>query len=384
MVQKIRYGMVGGGEGAFIGDVHRKAAALDGDYELVCGAFSGNPDKSTRSGKTLGISENRCYQDFASMIQEEAELPAQQRMQCVVIVTPNHLHFPVAGAALKNGFHVMSDKPATFSLAECKELAELINESGLLYGLTHTYTGYPIVYEARNLIKDGQLGNIRKIIVEYIQGWLTSAIEQEGQKQAGWRLDPGQAGVSCCMGDIGVHAFNLAEFVTGLQVDSVSAELNRIVPGRVLDDDGTVLLKFNNRASGVLISSQICTGEENCLRLRIYGDKAGLEWNQMEPNTLWIKHADRPAEMVRAGTAYLGTDALAQTRLPAGHPEGYIEAFANLYRNFAEQIHNHMNGDKIDKTSVPGITEALRGMAFIETVVASSNNNNEWLSMPEF
>lgn len=372
--------MVGGGTGAFIGDVHRKAAALDGEYELVCGVFSGSPERSTSSGEKLGIGEDRSYPDFLTMMEKESALAPEQRMQCVVIVTPNHLHFPVAEAALRNGFHVMSDKPATLNLDECRQLDQLLRQTGLLYGLTHTYTGYPVIYEARKRVTDGQLGKIRKVIVEYIQGWLSDPIEQQGQKQASWRVDPELAGASCCMGDIGVHGFNLAEFVTGLQVSNVSAELNSIVDGRVLDDDGTVLLKFNNDASGVLLASQICTGEENCLRLRVYGDKAGLEWNQMEPNSLWLKYADRPAEMVRAGTGYLGQDAVAQTRLPAGHPEGYIEAFANIYRNFAAQVRSHGNNDQYK--FVPGITEALRGMAFIETVVESSNNNSKWLTLP--
>ena len=283
---KVRMGMVGGGEGAFIGAVHRMAAAIDGEIELVCGAFSSDPERSARSGSALHLDTDRVYTDYQTMMQAEAALPADQRMQFVAIVTPNHLHFPVAEAALQAGFHVMSDKPATFDLAEALKLRELVEETGLLYGLTHTYTGYPLVKEARQRIAQGQLGNIRKVVVEYPQGWLADRQEDEDNKQAAWRLDPAQAGISSCMGDIGVHAANLAEYVTGLSISELCADLHAFVEGRELDDDGSILLRFNNGARGLLYASQVCVGEENAIRLRVYGEKGGLEWAQQEPNTL--------------------------------------------------------------------------------------------------
>lgn len=378
---KIRYGMIGGGEGALIGSVHRQAAALDGEYELVCGAFSAKADRSLSSGLALGLTSTRCYPDFTTMMQQEALLPADQRMQCVVIVTPNHLHWPVAQAALQQGFHVLSDKPATFNLAECRALAALLQTTGLLYGLTHPYIAYPMVQEARALVAAGTLGTVNKVIVEYIQGWLATPLEQSGNKQAGWRVDPAQSGISCCMGDIGVHAFNLAEFVSGLSVIRLRGELNHLVGNRVLDDDGMASLRFDNGAHGVLLASQICTGEENGIRLRVFGDKAGLDWRHADANSLWLHHADKPAERLRTGTAYTGVAARRYTRIPAGHPEGYIEAFANIYRSFAAQIRAHATGGTVQQPA-PGITAALRGMAFIETVVDSANREGEWLPFP--
>jgi predicted dehydrogenase len=313
------------------------------------------------------------------MMEREAALPADQRMQCVVIVTPNDQHYGPAAAALKHGFHVMSDKPATFNLDECRKLAALLHQTKLLYGLTHPYTAYPVIQQARELVANGTLGAVRKIIVEYIQGWLSAPIERNAPV---WRLDPRRAGVSCCMGDIGVHAFNLAEYVTGLNTLRLSAELSSIVNGRSLDDDGTVLLHFDNGARGTLLASQVCTGEENNLRLRIYGDKAGLDWSQMEPNSLWLRHADKPVELIRTGNGYMGAAAKAFTRVPSGHPEGYIEAFANLYRNFASQIRAHGSDTKVAHEA-PGIRAALRGMAFIETVVRSDAADNVWLDLPD-
>lgn len=378
MKQAIRYGMVGGGAGAFIGAVHRHAAQLDGEYELVCGAFSSDAVRAVKSGIALGLPEARCYPDYNAMMAREAALPAEERMQCVVIVTPNDQHYGPAAAALKHGFHVMSDKPATFNLDECRQLASLLHQTRLLYGLTHPYTGYPVIQQARELVASGALGTVRKIIVEYIQGWLAAPLERSAPV---WRLDPRKAGVSCCMGDIGVHAFNLAEYVSGLYATRLSAELSSIVNGRSLDDDGTVLMHFDNGARGTLLASQICTGEENNLRLRVYGDKASLDWSQMEPNSLWLRHASKPVELFRAGTGYMGSAAQAFTRVPAGHPEGYIEAFANLYRNFAAQIRAHGTGALVAHEA-PGIRAALRGMAFIETVVRSDAADNVWLDLP--
>lgn len=377
-MQRVRYGMVGGGEGAFIGAVHRMAARLDDAWELVCGAFSSSAEKSRRSGAALGLTPQRCYDNFEQMMAREAALPAAQRMQCVVIVTPNRTHLPVARAALAHGFHVLSDKPATASLAECNELAASLRAARLQYGLTHPYTGYPMIREARARIARGELGTVRKVLVEYLQGWLAAPIEREGHKQAAWRTDPAEAGASCCMGDIGVHAFQLAEFVSGLTVQKISADLHSVVAGRKLDDDGAVLLRFTGDASGVLMASQVCTGEENNLRLRIYGDRAGIDWHQMEPNSLWLKPIDGPAQLLRTGVAGTGETAAAAQRTPSGHPEGYIEAFANIYREFAAQL----QGKTVD--TVPGITDALRGMAFVETAVASSAAGNQWRELPRF
>ncbi len=374
--------MVGGGEGAFIGAVHRIAAALDGEIELVCGAFSSKPERSRTSGAALGLPDSRVYDDYDSMMQAEAALAEDVRMQFVAIVTPNNTHFPVAAAALKSGFHVLSDKPATLNLAEALTLREILNETGLLYGLTHTYNGYPMVKEARARIARGELGSIRKIVVEYPQGWLADRQEDTDNKQASWRLDPSQAGVSSCMGDIGVHAANLAEYVSGHHISEICADLTAFVPGRELDDDGSVLLRFANGAKGVLHASQICIGEENAIRIYVYGDKGGLSWQQQEPNTLWLKWPDRPTEMLRTGGAYLGTEAAANTRTPMGHPEGYLEAFANLYLAFAGQIRAHDAGEAPDARAAdcPGIEEAIRGMTFIELAVSSSASDVKWHS----
>ncbi|MBT3410032.1 MAG: Gfo/Idh/MocA family oxidoreductase [Halieaceae bacterium] len=373
-------GMVGGGEGAFIGGIHRMAAAMDGEIELVCGAFSSDPERSAQSGAMLYLEPERVYGDYRQMMSAEAALPADQRMQFVAIVTPNDLHFPVAEAALGAGFHVLSDKPATLSLAQALQLRERVRDSGLLYGLTHTYTGYPLVKEARERISRGELGKIRKVVVEYTQGWLADRQEDLGNKQASWRLNPAQAGVSSCMGDIGVHAANLAEYVSGLNITEVCADLSAFVEGRELDDDGSILLRLERGAKGVLMASQVCVGEENALSLRIYGENGGLEWRQQEPNTLWLKWADRPTEMLRSGGAYLGDLAGVNTRTPMGHPEGYLEAFANVYMAFTAQIRAHEAGsDKnLRSRDCPGIEEAVRGMNFIELAVTASGSDIKW------
>lgn len=379
MLPRIRYGMVGGGQGAFIGAVHRMAARLDDQYELVCGAFSSNAERALESGVDLGIARERSYSDYSTMFEREAVLPAERRMQCVVIVTPNRMHLPIASAALDYGFHVLSDKPATATLAECRALAAKLRASGLQYALTHPYTAYPMAREARERISRGELGVIRKVITEYTQGWLAEPIEQYGNKQARWRLDPAQAGISSCMADIGVHAFNLAEFVTGLKVRELCAELRSVVPGRKLDDDGTVLLRFDNGATGVLLASQVCVGDENNIRLRVYGEKASLDWQQMEPNSLWFRPLDAPAQLLRTGVAGTGGAATAATRIPAGHPEGFLEAFGNVYREFAQQLRA---GGKAND-AVQGIDAALRGMAFIEGAVASSAAGTTWQELPK-
>ncbi|MEH6568989.1 MAG: Gfo/Idh/MocA family oxidoreductase [Halioglobus sp.] len=382
---KIRMGMVGGGEGAFIGEVHRMAAALDGEIELVCGAFSSDAKRSARSGAALHLPGERVYADYHTMMASEAALPEEQRMQFVAIVTPNHMHFPVAKAALAAGFHVMSDKPATLDLAQALLLRTLVEQSGLLYGLTHTYTGYPLVKEARERVSAGDLGNIRKVVVEYPQGWLAERLEDADNKQAAWRLDPLKAGISSCIGDIGVHAANLAEYVTGLKITEVCADLTAFVSGRELDDDGSILLRFSNGAKGVLMASQISVGEENGIGIRVYGDTAGLEWQQSDPNSLKLKRPDRPIETLRTGGDYLGELASANTRTPMGHPEGYLEAFANIYMAFAGQIRAREAGEALDAraSDCPGIMEAVRGMTFIELAVAASASEIKWHTFPE-
>lgn len=375
--KKVRMGMVGGGQGAFIGAVHRTAASIDGEIQLVCGAFSSSAENSAATGKALHLEPSRCYGSYQEMFAEEGKKPADERMQFVSIVTPNHLHFPVAKAAIEAGFHVMSDKPATFTLQEAKDLKAVLDNHDVLYGLTHTYTGYPLVREAKQMIKDGKLGGIRKIIVEYSQGWL-SDVPGADNKQAAWRLDPKRAGVSCCIGDIGVHAANLAEFISGLEITDLCADLQSVVPNREIDDDGNVLMRFSNGAKGVLISSQISVGEENNLNIRIYGSKAGLEWRQQEPNTMLLKYNDKPSEMIRTGVGHFSPYAAQSTRTPAGHPEGYLEAFANIYMDFAKQIRQFEGEDEQTEGIAPGIDEAIRGMAFIENCVAASKANEKW------
>jgi len=379
-VVKIRMGMVGGGKGAFIGSIHRMAANLDGEIELVCGAFNSDGDRAAQSGAALGLPATRVYCDYQAMMVGEAALPADERMQFVAIVTPNHMHFPVAEAALLAGFHVISDKPATFDLAEVLKLRELLEQTGLLYGLTHTYTGYPLVKEARQRVRDGELGRIRKVVVDYPQGWLADRQEDTDNKQAAWRLDPSRAGVSSCMGDIGVHAANLAEYISGQKISEICSDLTAFVDGRELDDDGCVMLRFENGAKGLLSASQVSVGEENALSIRIYGDKGGLQWSQQEPNTLWLKWPDRPTQMLRTGADYLGQLAAANTRTPGGHPEGYLEAFANIYMAFVGQIRARQSGEVPDQRAgdCPGIEEAVRGMTFIELAVAASNSDTKW------
>jgi predicted dehydrogenase len=385
MSRKIRYGMVGGGRGAFIGGVHRIAAALDQQIELVCGAFSSDPRRSKASGKDLFLPAKRCYGSFQEMIEKEANLPADERMDFVSIVTPNHMHFPPAKLALENGFHVLSDKPATFDLAEAKALQKLVKQTRLLYGLTHNYTGYPLVKQARDMVRDGKLGKIRKVVVEYPQGWLATRVEESGQKQASWRTDPKRSGAAGCIGDIGTHAENLAEYITGLKIKELAADLTTFVKGRKLDDDGNVLLRFQGGAKGVLHSSQISVGEENNLNIRVYGEMGGLEWHQKAPNTMFVKWLDQPMQVYRTGLGYLGASAAAATRTPPAHPEGYLEAFANVYKNFAGHIRAKLERRKLDKSDpaldYPKIEDGIRGMAFIEAVVKSSKNNAKWTAL---
>ncbi len=379
MVTKIRMGMVGGGQGAFIGAVHRMAAALDGQIELVCGAFSSTAERSISAGQSLFLPSERCYPDYDTMFAEEAKLPASERMQFVAIVTPNHLHFPIAKRAFESGFHVLSDKPATIDFDEAVALKQEINKHQKLYALSHTYTGYPLVKQAKYMVESGVLGKVVKVVVEYTQGWLASK-DDEGSKQASWRLDPSRAGKSCCMGDIGVHAANLAEYVSCLNITELCADIAPTVEGRQLDDDGTVMLRFANGARGALLASQIQVGDENNLRLRVIGEKRALEWSQLEPNTLWLKSQNEPAQMIRTGVGEFGLHAQQAVRTPAGHPEGYLEAFANIYQNFCRQIRAYEAGEPSTNTQfdVPGINDALRGMAFIDSVVAASASSEKW------
>jgi len=372
--------MIGGGQGAFIGAVHRIAARMDDEYELVCGAFSSNAEKAKASGLLLGLSSDRVYTSYQELIEKEKQLPQDERVQVISIVTPNHLHFGPAKLALENGFHVILDKPMTFSLAEAKELENVVKASGKRFCLTHTYTGYPMVKEARQLVSEGKLGKIRKVYVEYPQGWLSTFLEGEDNKQASWRTDPSKSGIAGAMGDIGTHAFNLAEYVSGLQVTKLCADINTVVQGRQLDDDGAALLKFNNGASGVLIASQVAAGDENNIKVRVYGEKGGLEWQQDNANTLLLKWLDKPAEILRTGAGYLSSYATHNARIPAGHPEGYLEAFANLYRNFALSIKADIAGKPVEKEwlDYPGIEDGIRGMAFVENVIASGKSDAKW------
>jgi predicted dehydrogenase len=383
MKRKLRMGMIGGGKDAFIGAIHRLAFNMDGQVELVCGALSINPDIAKDSGESLFLPPSRIYLTYDEMITKEKNLPADERMDFVTIVTPNFAHFAPAMMALDNGFHVVIEKPMTFTLDEAKQLQKKVADTGLLLCLTHTYSGYPMVKQAKAMIKDGAIGKVRKIYVEYPQGWLSRLSEREGNAQAAWRTDPKKSGKSGCMGDIGTHAAHLAEYVSGLEITQICADLNVVVDGRALDDDGGVLLKFENNASGVLIASQVAAGEENAIKIRVYGEKGGLEWRQEDANTLLVKWLDQPTQILRAGAGYgdrLSTFATHNCRTPGGHPEGYLEAFANIYRNFSLTLAARIEGKKptAEQLDFPGVDEGVRGMAFIENVVKSANSETKW------
>jgi len=376
--RKLRMGMVGGGPGAFIGPVHRMAAELDGRIQLVAGAFSQSAERSRAAGDMYKLDPQRAYDDYEEMLRAESR--RTDAIDFVAIVTPNHLHLPVALAALQAGFPVMSDKPATANYAEAVELERAVAGSGLPYGLTHTYAGYALVREARAICASGKLGKIRKIAVEYLQGWLTKPIEASGHKQAAWRADPAQSGAGGCIGDIGVHAFHLTEYVTGLKVVEVNASLLTVVPGRKLDDDCTSLLRMENGAQGVLMTSQIAAGEGNRLRLRVYGEKGSLDWKQEDPNRLRLKWLDGPEEIRHAAGGYLSEDARAVTRLPGGHPEGYLEAFAVLYREFADALIDWQKEKTVTlPATLPGIEAGVRGMRFIDRAIQSSKHQG-WVA----
>ncbi len=379
--RKLRMAMIGGGKDAFIGAVHRLAFNMDGQVEMAAGALSINPEIAVESGRELFLPEDRIYTDYTTMLEKEAAMPADKRIDFVSIVTPNFAHFDPAVKALEKGFHVVIEKPITFSLEEAKKLKAVVEQTGLHLLLCHTYTGYPMIKQARQLIKSGLLGKVRKVYVEYPQGWLSTFLEGGSNKQAAWRTDPKRSGKAGSMGDIGTHAFNLAEYVTGLKVESICADINTIVEGRMLDDDGAAFLKFNNGASGVLMATQVAAGEENNVKIRVYGEKGGIEWKQEDANTLLVKWLDKPTEIYRAGSGYLDSFAKHNCRTPAGHPEGYLEAFANLYRNFALTVRARINGEtpRAEWLDFPGVEEGIRGMAFIENVIASGQADKKWI-----
>ena len=378
--RKVKMGMVGGGPGSFIGIIHYNASVLDGEIELVCGAFSSDPSKSKISGEKYYLPSARVYDSYTEMIEKEKLLPPEERMDFVCITTPNHVHFEPARLALENGFHVVSDKPLSFTSREAEELVKLTERTGLIFAVTHAYTGYPLVKEAREMIRRGDLGKIRKVVSEYPQGWLSTPLERDNNTQASWRTDPGKSGKSGCMGDIGTHALNLAEYVTGLRVEKICADLSTMVEGRALDDDGNILLRFDNGARGILYASQISAGEENGLRIRVYGEKGGIEWVQAEPNRLEVKWMDRPMEIKKPGNGYMSDIAKYNTRMPAGHPEGLIEAFANIYRNVATCIQHRLNGTTPPDFAMdfPDVHDGLRGMQFIDRLVESSESKDKW------
>jgi predicted dehydrogenase len=371
----LRMAMVGGGPGAFIGPVHRMAAELDGRFRLVAGSFSRDAGRNAEAGRMWGVREDRIYGDYHQMIHAEAARP--DGAQLVAVVTSNDTHYSISAAALDAGLHVMSDKPATLNLAEARALAGKVAASGKVYGLTYIYTGYPMAREAREIVRRGDLGAIRKVVVEYAQGWLSRPIERDGDRQAGWRADPAQAGVGGCIGDIGVHAFNMAEFVSGLRVERLCADLSSMVPGRVLDDDCNMLLRFAGGARGVLIASQISAGARNGMTIKVYGEKGGLCWSHERPGELALDLLDAPSQILHAASGYLSAPARARVRIPTGHPEGFIEAFANLYADLADAIAE----GRTDPAPLPGIADGVRGMAFVERAVAASRDGEGWVSL---
>jgi predicted dehydrogenase len=383
MKRKLRFGMIGGGRGAFIGAVHRLVAIMDGKAELVAGCFSSNPETSRLTGQDLMLDPTRVYSTYAEMAKAESKRPAISRLDFIVIVTPNHQHFPPAKLFLESGFNVVCDKPATFDLAEAKKLREIVRKTKKVFVLTHNYTGNAMVKQARELVKAGRLGKIRKVIVEYPQGWLYQRLERTGQKQASWRSDPKKAGAACCLGDIGTHAENLARYITGLRIETLCADLTTFVAGRQLEDDANILVRFGGGAKGILHASQISIGEENNLNIRVYGDQAALEWHQEHPNELVVKYPDRPREIWRRGNGYVGDAAKKFTRIPSGHPEGYLEAFANIYLEAFRAIEAEIAGLPAPKDlDFPTIEDGVIGMTFIETAVKSAKAGSKWTKFP--
>lgn len=384
MARKLRMGLIGGGPGSFIGRIHRIAAELDGEAQLVCGAFSSSPERSREAGEAYRLPPSRVYASYAQMIDAEQALPAGERMDFAAIVTPNHVHFDPARRCLEGGFHVVVDKPMCFSLAEARELKDIVARTRRLLAVTYTYSGYALVKQARALVASGRLGAIRKVYVEYPQGWLATDLEQSGQKQASWRTDPARSGAGGAIGDIGTHAAHLAEYVSGLRIAEVDATLQSIVPGRRLDDDAAMLLRFEGGASGVLFATQVATGEENNIRIRVYGEKGGLEWQQADANSLILRLPDAPLQTLRAGSGYLDPIAAANSRTPPGHPEGYLEAFANIYAAFYKAARDYERDPGIDVRNYdfPNVDDGLHGMVFVDTVVRSSRSDERWTALP--
>jgi predicted dehydrogenase len=376
---RIRLGMVGGGKDAFIGAVHRIASRIDDQYELVAGALSSTPERARESGLALGLAEDRTYDDFATMAKREAR--RKNGIEAVAIVTPNHMHAPAAREFLKRGIHVICDKPLTATLSEAKRLAKAAADSDALFVLTHNYTGYPMIRQAREMVTNGDLGKLRVVQVEYAQDWLSTALEDTGQKQAGWRTDPARSGAGGSTGDIGTHAFNLASFVTGLRLEALAADLQSFVPGRKLDDNGHVMLRFQGGARGMLWCSQVAPGNENCLRLRVYGEKGGLEWAQEDPNYLWHTTLGEPKRLLTRGGTGAGPAAARVTRVPSGHPEGYLEGFANIYTEAARAILARREGKPVPADVVyPTVEDGVAGVAFVEACVKSSSRNGAWVT----
>jgi predicted dehydrogenase len=378
MKRKLRFGMVGGGQGAFIGAVHRMAANLDGQIELVAGAFSSDAKNSQTTGEQLFLNPRRVYASYAEMAEREAALPAEERIDFVSIVTPNDLHAPVSTVFLKKGFHVVCDKPLTLNLKEAKALRETVRKSGKVFALTHNYTGYPMVKEARELVRSGKLGKILKVVTEYPQGWLLDRLEITDHKQAVWRGDPKRTGATCCMGDIGTHAENLGRYITGLKIESLCAEFTTFLPGRQLEDDANLLIRYHGGARGILHASQISCGEENNLNIRVYGTKGSLVWHQEHPNELKFQSKSEPAKILRRGNGYVSGPAKKFTRLPFGHPEAFIEAFANIYLEVAAAIRANIAGKRGGDYDFPTIDDGVYGMTFIETAVKSAKSDAKW------
>jgi predicted dehydrogenase len=383
MKRKLRFGMIGGGRGSFIGPVHRLAAAMDGRAELVAGAFSSDPRRARATGRELFLDPRRTYPDYRTMLAAERARPAGERLDFVVIATPNHEHFRPAKLFLEAGFAVVCDKPATLTLAEARQLRSVVARTGQIFALTHNYTGHAMVKQARDLVRTGALGVVRKVVVEYPQGWLSTALERSGHKQAAWRVDPKRSGLAGCMGDIGTHAENLARYITGLRIESLCADLTTHIPGRRLDDDGNVLVRYAGGAKGILHASQVCLGDENMLNIRVYGTRASLEWRQEFPDELVVKFADRPRQVWRRGNGYLSPAARGFTRVPPGHPEGFLEAFANIYLEVFRAIEAKARGRAPRPAAdFPGIDDGVEGMAFISAVVASARRGARWVRMP--
>lgn len=378
---KLKMGMVGGGQGAFIGAVHRMAARLDGGVEFAAGALSSTPEKAVASGRDLGLSDRRNYESWEAMLEGERALPDGERIDFVSIVTPNHVHFPVARAFVDAGFHVVLDKPMVHTSEQAAELGALVEKRNVVFCVTYNYSGYPLVKQAREIVRSGEIGDVRKVVVEYNQGWLADRLEATGQKQADWRTDPARSGLGGAIGDIGSHCEQLVSYVTGLELKALCADLTTFVPGRMLDDDANVLLRFRGGAKGILFASQVCVGNENDLRLRVWGTKGGVEWHQEEPNTLVVKRLGQPEQVYRRGNDYLGDAAKRTTRLPSGHPEAFIEAFANVYRAACEAVRSGAGAKGAARHDFPGVEDGARGVRFIERTVESSKSEQKWVAL---